>query len=339
MTTGSPPTPDDLDAVRSLLAPLDPVPDATVAREDVLEARASVWRTRAAAAPTPRRRGRLVAAGAVAVLSVATLVAVAVTPAGQEPDTMSLATGAGAQAVNAAYQATTRYGTARGELTLTHGAAGTLTATGVGDLDSGAGRAEIELTAAGRAEALDMTVIRTADAIFAKLPQGANPLSATARWVSVDAATLSRLAQMAAGDLGAHATGSPVDALAYLRAVSGDVQVAGPEEVRGEPTTRYRTSIEVQKVAAQLPPQLQAHGAHTAGQVGRTIPADLWLDAEGRLRKLVLSAEEAPGRPATTLTVVLWDFGAPLDAIPPPADQVVDVGGLLGGLLDGARRP
>lgn len=339
MTPGPDPTGDDLSAVRSLLQPLDPVPDPFLAREDVLAARASVGLARAQAAPAPRRRGRLVAAGAVAVLSVVTLVAVVLLPSSQEPDTVALSTtGPGAQAVNAAYQATTRAGTARGSLTVTHGDS-TITATGVGDLDTGAGRAEIDLVEPGRADGVHVTVIRTADAIFARLPVGANPLSATAEWVSVDAATLTRLAQMAAGDLGAQVTGSPVDAMAYLKAVSGEVQVVGPDDVRGEPTTHYRSAIDVQKVAAQLPPQLQGHTGAASGHVGSSIPADLWLDSEGRLRKLVLTTEAAAGRTPTTLTIVLWDFGAPLDATPPPADQVVDVGGLLGGFLNGARRP
>lgn len=339
MTPGPDPASDDLTAMRSLLQPLDPVPDPTLAREDVLAARASVGLARGRAAPAPRRRGRLVAAGAVAVLSVITLLAVVLLPASQDPETVALTTtGPGAQAVNAAYQATTRSGTARGLLTVTHGNS-TITATGVGDLDTGAGRAEIDLVEPGRADGVHVTVIRTADAIFARLPVGANPLSATAEWVSVDAATLTRLAQMAAGDLGAQVTGSPVDAMAYLKAVSGEVQVVGPDEVRGEPTTRYRSAVDVQKVAAQLPPQLQGHAGQAAGHVGSSIPADLWLDSEGRLRKLVLTTEEAAGRTPTTLTIVLWDFGAPLDATPPPADQVVDVGGLLGGFLNGARRP
>jgi hypothetical protein len=338
VTPAADPTPDDLSAVRSLLAPLDPVPDPTLAREDVLAARASVGLARAKAAPAPRRRG-LVAAGAVAALSVATLLALVLLPGdGRSTETIDLATGPGAQAINAAYQATTKAGTARGVLTVDHGNSN-VTATGVGDLDTGAGRAEVDLVEPGSSRGVHVTVIRTADAIYAKLPVGANPLSATAQWVSVDAATLARLAQMAAGDLGAQVTGSPVDALSYLKAISGDVQVVGPDEVRGEPTTRYRGAIDAKKVAEQLPAQLQAHAAQATGQVGQTIPADLWLDAEGRLRKLVLTTEEAPGRTPTTLTIVLWDFGAPVDATPPPADQVVDVGGLLGGFLNGTRRP
>ena len=337
------PIPDDLTAVRSLLGPADPVPDPTLPREQVLAARASVGLARAHPAAAPRRRARFVAAGAVAVLAVATLVALVAVPQ-DEPGTVSLATGPGAQAISSAYAATARTGTARGVLTVTSGDS-TLTATGAGDFETGVGRAEVELVGRPGSPAAHLTVIRTADGVYAKLPEGATPLGPGKPWVKVDAATLARLAQLAGGDIGAQLTGAPLDALAYLRAVSGDVQIVGPDIVAGEPTTRYRGVVDPQKVADQLPPALRPEAGRLAGHVGQPLPADLWIDAEGRLRKLVLTADLHQAGPAgagaqpVTLTLVLSDFGTAVDATPPPADQVVDVGGLLGGFLGGTRRP
>jgi hypothetical protein len=339
------PTPsDDVIAVRAILSPADPVPDPTLAREDVLAARASVGLHRGAPPPVRQPRTRLAAAGAVAVLSVATLLALVILPAADKGgDTVTLATGPGAQAVIAAYASTASTGTARGLLTVTHGSR-TVTATGVGSFDGGAAQAEIALVEGGGAPSAEITVVRTKDAIFAKLPGGTNPLAADKPWVSVDAATLTRLTQMALGDLAAQVTGAPLDALAYLKGVSGDVQVVGPDTTRGEPTTRYRGSVDPQKVAEQLPAAVRPQAAQAGGQLGQTLPVDIWIDEQGRLRKLVLTADvdkvqgAPPASGLATLTVELWDFGTLVDVTAPPADQVVDVGGLLGGFL-GGRTP
>jgi len=104
----------------------------------VLVARAAVGMAGAAPRNTPRLRGRFVAAGAVAALSVATLVAVVVVSPPQETGTVDLATGPGARVVNAASSATQAAGTARGLLTVAHGGQ-TVTATGVGNFGSGVG--------------------------------------------------------------------------------------------------------------------------------------------------------------------------------------------------------
>jgi hypothetical protein len=346
--TASPNTsPDDVAAVRSILSPADPVPDPTLARDEVLAARAAVGMARAGRVPTPRPgRGRFVAAGAVAALCVATLVALVAVPSSQDEGTVDLATGPGAKAVSSAYAATAGAGTARGLLTVTHGGSA-LSATGVGSFDGGAAHFDIALADGAGVAPKQVTVIRTPEAAYARLPDGANPLAAGKPWVSVDGATLARLTQMALGDIGAQMTGAPLDALAYLKAVSGDVQVVGPDMVRGEPTTRYRGEVDPQKAAAQLPAALRPEADRAAGKVGQNLPADLWIDGEGRLRKLVLTADLAKvdGVPATVasgaavVTVELWDFGTPVEVTAPPADQVVDVGGILGGFLGGAKRP
>jgi len=345
MTTAPRSTADDVAAALSLLGPANPVPDPALAREDVLSARASVGLARASAStPTRAPRGRFVAAGAVAVLSVMALVALAAMPATQDDGTISLATGPGGPAVASAYAATARSGTARGLLTVTSGS-DSVTATGIGDFDGGAAQAEIVLVEGSRSPAATITVIRTGEAVYAKLPPGTSPLAADKPWVSLDARTLTQVMQLALGDVGAQVSGAPLDALAYLKAVSGDVQVVGPDTTRGEATTRYRGTVDPQKVAEQLPAGVRPDATRAAGKVG-PLPADLWIDGQGRLRKLVLTADlsqvedgaVAPAGPAT-VTVELWDFGTAVDVTAPPPDQVVDVGGILGTFLGGARRP
>jgi hypothetical protein len=66
------------------------------------------------------------------------------------------------------------------------------------------------------------------------------------------------------------------------------------------------------------------------GQAGLSaIPLDVWLDAEQRVRKLELSFEmNDPGSNQQTrasMKIEMYDYGKPLDAFLPPADEVVDV--------------
>ncbi|MEO5679239.1 MAG: hypothetical protein ABIS47_06185, partial [Acidimicrobiales bacterium] len=218
------------------------------------------------------------------------------------------------------------------------------------------GTAQAEISAAGGgAPATAMTVVRTGTGLYVRLPDGFR-LAAGKPWVSVDAATLATLTQMASGDLGAQLSGSPLDALAYLRAVSGDVQQVGADTTRGEPTTHYRGAVDPARVAAQLPGALPPRAVTAASAVG-PLPADLWIDGQGRLRKLTVTAELTPAGPPAgtdpgapeehahelagpaTMTVELWDFGTPVDVKAPPADQVSDVGGLLGTALQGLKTP
>ena len=351
MNTSASSPDDDTAAVRSLLGPANPVPDPSLNGQELAAARAGIGMARAAPARPRRPRGRFWVAGAVAAASVATLVAVVAIPAGQSTDTTSLATGPGAKAVGAAVAATEASGTARGLLTIADGGQA-ITADGIGDFASGDGRAEI--APGGGPLTRTITVVRTGAGIYARLPDGMNPVSRDKPWVSVDAATLARLTQLALGDVGAQITGAPLDALTYLRAVSGDVALVGPDITRGEPTTHYRGSIDPSKVKAQLPEALRPHPSTGGGASAPNLPADLWIDGQGRLRKLVISGGptglapfggSATTRPSTasteesTITLELWDFGVPVEVTAPPADQVADVSGLLGTFVQNLRRP
>jgi hypothetical protein len=328
---------DDLTAVRAALGHANPQPDPALPHQEVLAARAAVGMARVAPPGTPRLRGRFVAAGAVVALSVATLVAVVVVSPPQGNGTIDLATGPGAKAVNAASAATQAAGTARGLLTVAHGDR-TVTATGVGDFRSGDASADIAL-GERTSPAGTVLVRRTTAGVYVRLPEGLSPLSTDRPWLRIDATDLARLTQLALGDIGAQITGAPLDALAYLRAVSGELVDEGPDLTRGEPTTRYRTTIDPRKIVGQLPQALQL----PAGAGEQSLSASLWIDAKGRLRRLEVSADPSasPGAPdgRATVTLELFDFGVPVQVEAPPADEVTDVGGLLGTFLQNATRP
>lgn len=129
--------------------------------------------------------------------------------------------------------------------------------------------------------------------------------------------------------------GDPTAALAHLRGVSGDVRKLGEEEVRGEETTHYAATVDLEKAAAAAPAEARPAIERVAEHLGTTtLPVEVWVDDEGRTRRTTqtvdLSAAKLPAGAAgatgtVRTTVELFDFGVAVDVQAPPADQVLDV--------------
>ena len=192
--------------------------------------------------------------------------------------------------------------------------------------------------------------------VYVQLPaslQGALGLPAGGRWVSMD---LSKVGSVS-GSIPGLGQSDPKQFLAYLETVSNNVQDLGAAAIRGVGTTHYRATLDLGKSVnvATVPPQLRSALKRLLAKDGGnapTIPADVWVDAEGRLRRLTLSIDlsafagaaggsAAPsGSAAVTVSIDLYDFGVPVDVQAPPADQVTQLPGLggLGGFGSGAYR-
>ena len=126
------------------------------------------------------------------------------------------------------------------------------------------------------------------------------------------------------GDAG----GDPTQALSYLKSATSKVERVGAEQVRGIPTTRYAVVFDAAKAASQGPAELR--GLVEDEELAFPKPADVWIDEQGRLRKvqyaMTLKMPKEEGAPATTMTVEatleLYDFGVTVNVTPPPSNQV-----------------
>jgi hypothetical protein len=122
--------------------------------------------------------------------------------------------------------------------------------------------------------------------------------------------------------------GDPTQALSYLKSATSKVERIGSEQVRGTPTTRYVATFDAAKLAAEAPDGFQGFVDDTGLSFPK--PADVWVDEQGRLRKIhyamTMKVPKEMGTPATTITnemtMELYDFGVPVNVQPPPADQV-----------------
>jgi hypothetical protein len=244
---------------------------------------------------------------------------------------------AAAQIVKAAYAKTTEGGTAKVRLELRTTGGGTpLAVSGDGVVDFGARASDLTLTI----PTMGTTDLRTvAGVTYVQVPDEFAVFTGGKPWVKLDRSTLGAAGL---GQLGQSGMTSPADALAYLAGVSDEVTKVGEETVANTKTTRYRVEIDLRKAARDADPAGREAVAGAEKAFGsRTLPADVWLDEEGRLRKFEfrqgVTAPTAGGASASAATVELYasltlpEFGVPVDVTAPPAAQVADLSGLTGG--------
>lgn len=135
--------------------------------------------------------------------------------------------------------------------------------------------------------------------------------------------------------------GDPAPVLVLLRDAATAARKAGADRIRGTQTTRYAVRLDIDRYAATLTPR--ARSALEYYGVAGKITADVWVDAQDRLRRLHFSldsnvpagtAGEVRGRATIEHTIELFDFGVPVQVTSPPASQVCDkpvCGSLSGG--------
>jgi LppX_LprAFG lipoprotein len=125
----------------------------------------------------------------------------------------------------------------------------------------------------------------------------------------------------------------PAQMLDYLRATSSEIEEVGQEEVRGDQTTHYRATIDLDKVPDQAPED-QREGVRASiealkEQLGTsTMPVEVWIDEDGRLRRFTQSVPSPGGD--VEVTMELYDFGTDVEIDTPPEDETVDFIELLG---------
>jgi len=102
--------------------------------------------------------------------------------------------------------------------------------------------------------------------------------------------------------------------------------------LRGAPTTHYKMTIDLNKAVANAPESARAGLQEIFNMYSsKTLPADVWIDSDGRLRKMQYTATVTTQGHTTTANTAyeLYDFGTPVNATPPPANQVSDLQTLL----------
>jgi hypothetical protein len=203
------------------------------------------------------------------------------------------------------------------------------TVTGAGAFDFAArkGSMSVSVPSIGSLE-----VVVDAQVVYEKLPPSLVPALGGKGWIKIDLATIGKVGGVDLTSLSSLQSSDPTQALGFLRGASADITQVGKETIRGAQVTHYRTTIDLNKAVANAPASSRA-GLESVFKLyaNPSLPADVWIDNDGRLRKLAYTATvAAQGRSTTVATTYeLYDFGTSVRASPPPADQVTDLGALL----------
>jgi hypothetical protein len=124
----------------------------------------------------------------------------------------------------------------------------------------------------------------------------------------------------------------PNGSLDALRGVKGSVKRVGSETVRGTRTTRYSVTIDADQAVNSAPEAQRDEVRNSIGTLGsKMIPADVWIDGKGRLRKVRLHVAASTTTTKGSVTFEYFALGAQVNVEAPPASEVVDFQDLLGG--------
>jgi hypothetical protein len=321
----------DLDWVRRTLAPVDPVAPGDRQFVSMPSSITDAPRLRRA-----RRRSTPVLITAMAAAAALILGVIAVTVGASGTRTHHPTGGTGSGAVLAAYSTTVGAESAQVSASFAVGAT-SVSVNGVGDLRTG----EAVLTVQLPAPFGQIDVRSTGQDYFVHLPPGLQGVAGGKPWVRVDRGTLQALAGSQLGVPGLGTTLDFSNALAWLRGVSGQITTVGNERIKGTPTTHYRAQVDLSRVAAAMGADTNDKSA-LAPAVGRTLPLDVWIDAQGRLRQLKVSldlntlpasqgaTQPTQARGTAVLTLDLWNFGVTVHAAAPPENQVSDAPSPIG---------
>lgn len=269
-------------------------------------------------------------------------------------DAIRLDTGTEAvAALRRAPEAAVEAGTGRFEMTTSIAEAGEafeLRATGAFDEDAGRVAMEMDLGAmlAELAESTGETLPPGFDEPFHFVVDGTTvylrvpmleALTGTSGWLS---ATPEDLGQSGAS-LGLNGGYDASALLDTLRGVADDVEVAGQEEVRGVETTKYTATVSLVRALEQAPVDERERLEAQLDQLGAgdaNVPVEVWVDAEGRPRRMtmrfdgLLPSTAATGEATVSMTMEFFDFGELVDIEVPSPDEVTPFSEVMAAMGD-----
>jgi len=262
-------------------------------------------------------RGRRRAAALACVAALAAVTAACGGGGGDSP----------AEVLSAAPAKTLAEGTVRVSITAQLAGAGTAL-DGEGEFDLKARRGRLALKRGGASE-----IRFLGDLIFVKLAQlQGKP------WVRLDVQALSARPGVDLDSLRQLQRNDPTAVLSYLGGVTGAVEDLGEETVRGDTTTHYRATLDLDRAGAKAGAEQREDIRRIVRELGTSrLPTEAWIDEEGRLRRLRYTLDlsqldtggEEPAQGTVTASFELYQFGRPVEVTEPPAGEVTDIEELL----------
>ncbi|HXN54870.1 MAG TPA: hypothetical protein VN874_01275 [Myxococcales bacterium] len=175
--------------------------------------------------------------------------------------------------------------------------------------------------------------------IYMNMPFLAGKLPAGKTWMKLDISKAAAAAGLGTSQLGSLEQDDPTKFLDYLRASSGAVTNLGSQSIDGVPTTHYSATLQMSRILDRLPGAQQAAAKAALEKLGSAgaIPVEVWVDAQGRVRRMQMSLSGLAGSsgPAVaagiggSITIDFTSYGPVPAVVAPPASEVFDMSGML----------
>jgi hypothetical protein len=173
--------------------------------------------------------------------------------------------------------------------------------------------------------------------IYMNMPLLAGKLPEGKTWMELDVTKAAQAAGINLSQFSSLDETDPTQFLDYLRASAGGVTAVGHESLYGVPTTHYRAMLQLSSILERLPSSEQTAAKAALEKLGDAgaIPVDVWVDAQGRVRRMELSMGAAiPGAASdeagtatdisSAITVDFPSYGPIPPIVPPPSNEVFD---------------
>ena len=148
-------------------------------------------------------------------------------------------------------------------------------------------------------------------------------------WVVIDLEKVGRQMGFDLGALMQAGQPDPGQQLEWLRG-SGQMEEVGDEDVRGVETTHYRGVVDLVKAAEQFRGPRADAARRSVRQLVRftghsTIPMEVWIDEDSLVRRMrwTQTLPQGAAQSRMTMTMDVFDFGAPVAIARPPAQDVM----------------
>jgi hypothetical protein len=270
------------------------------------------------------------------LLPLALLLALAASACGGETGGGSAVTGSSSSeqsAVASAGQKSSDAASARASFTANFTGSTSGTMTGEGEFSQREGHLTMDMSdLGGGAFGNGAAELTFSDLVYyMKLPQGAGlPLPPGKEWFKIDLKEIGQTQGLDLEQLTQLSQSDPSQALDFLQGASDDFHEVGTEDVRGESTTHYAGTIDLNKVAENAPADLAEQYKKLAELApSPTVPMDVWIGDDGYVHKLRFEQKLAAGS-SMTMEEELYDWGTDVNVTVPSDDEVVDLTQLLG---------
>jgi len=213
--------------------------------------------------------------------------------------------------------------------TTSDGGGGKVTFDGTVDFDNGAAEYSVDVASIGLQGTGKVKVLLVGGVMYLSLDalEGGDPSSNPAltgkKWLRLDPQVFG-----GGGEIG---QSDPKSSVGALKGVKGDVKRVGGEQVRGTRTTRYRVTIDAQQAVDNAPDDQRAEVRNSVMALGSdSIPADVWIDGKGRLRKVRLHVAASQSTAKGTVAFEYFDLGTGVHVEEPSASEAIDFLDVLG---------